>query len=181
MDVRTLCLAVLAHGDASGYEIKKALEEGPYAHFYRASFGSIYPALAKLAEARLVTAREEEQQKRPDKKVYRLTQAGRLELARALNAAPVGPDYLRSPFLLVLFQADLLLPERCRALVDARIAWLENWVEKLSAKSCPEEKRYQGAGPDFVCGYGLAVYRAELEYLRAHRHRVEEAADSLAA
>jgi PadR family transcriptional regulator AphA len=44
MNVRTLCLGILAQHDASGYEIKKAVEEGLFAHFIDASYGSIYPA-----------------------------------------------------------------------------------------------------------------------------------------
>ncbi|MCZ6511637.1 MAG: PadR family transcriptional regulator, partial [Alphaproteobacteria bacterium] len=48
MDTKTLCLGVLTHGDASGYEIKKALEDGPFGHIQEIGFGSIYPALAKL-------------------------------------------------------------------------------------------------------------------------------------
>ena len=47
MDIRTLCLGILTFGDATGYEIKKRLE-GPMRHYYDASFGSIYPALAGL-------------------------------------------------------------------------------------------------------------------------------------
>jgi PadR family transcriptional regulator AphA len=176
MDVKTLCLAVLAHGDASGYEIKKALEEGAYAHFYRASFGSIYPALARLAEAGLVTAREEEQANRPDKRVYALAAAGRAELARALNSEPIGPDYVRSPFILSLFHADLLRPERLRSLIDQRVAWLADWVAKLeeaAKEDDPACRRYAGAGPHFVCDYGLACYRAELEFLERNRQRLE--------
>ena len=49
MDVRTFCLGVLSLGDATGYEIKKQAEDGPFSHFYKAGFGSIYPALARLA------------------------------------------------------------------------------------------------------------------------------------
>ncbi len=56
MDVKTLCLAVLFQGEATGYEIKKAFEEGPFAHFQRASFGSIYPALSKLLVEELAEA-----------------------------------------------------------------------------------------------------------------------------
>ena len=47
MDVKTLCIGILSLGDASGYEIKKQLEER-FSFFYDASFGSIYPALNKL-------------------------------------------------------------------------------------------------------------------------------------
>ena len=77
MDVKTLCLAVLFQGEATGYEIKKAFEEGPFAHFQRASFGSIYPSLSRLLAEGLAEAEAHEQDGRPDKKVYRLTAAGR--------------------------------------------------------------------------------------------------------
>ena len=43
MNVRTLCLGVLSAGEASGYEIKKEIEEGLFSHFIEASYGSIYP------------------------------------------------------------------------------------------------------------------------------------------
>ena len=33
MNVRTLCLGVLSSGEASGYEIKKEIEEGLFSHF----------------------------------------------------------------------------------------------------------------------------------------------------
>ena len=38
-----------------------------------------------------------------------------------------------------------------------------------------EEKcrRYQGVGPDFVHGYGMAIYKAELEYLESRRRAFE--------
>ncbi len=41
MDAKTLCLGALSRGDASGYEIKKAFEEGPLSHIHEASFGAI--------------------------------------------------------------------------------------------------------------------------------------------
>ena len=57
MDVKILCLGVLSRGEASGYEIKKAFEEGPFSHFHQASFGSIYPALNALSAEGLVACR----------------------------------------------------------------------------------------------------------------------------
>ena len=65
MDVRTICLAILTRGDATGYEIKKLFEDGGYRHFVEASFGSIYPALNRLTEEGLVSVRAEAQEKRP--------------------------------------------------------------------------------------------------------------------
>jgi hypothetical protein len=54
MDVKTLCLGVLTEGNKSGYEIKRCFEEA-FSHFFVAGFGSIYPALAELSRAGLVT------------------------------------------------------------------------------------------------------------------------------
>ena len=72
MDAKNLCLGALTCGDASGYEIKKMFEEGPFAYFHQVSFGSIYPALAKLCDQQLISMREESQEGRPDKKVVAL-------------------------------------------------------------------------------------------------------------
>ena len=44
MNVRTICLAILYDGEATGYEIRKLSVEGEYSYFIDASFGSIYPA-----------------------------------------------------------------------------------------------------------------------------------------
>ena len=107
MDTKTLCLGVLSRGDASGYEIKKAFEEGPLSHIHEASFGAIYPALTRLDAQGLVACREMAQEKRPDKKVYSITEAGREALLGALMAPPAH-DKVRSDFLFILFFAQML-------------------------------------------------------------------------
>lgn len=167
MDVRTLCLGVLALGSASGYEIKKRLE-GPFQHFYDASFGSIYPALNRLLQERLVSCAHEAQSNRPDKKVYALTPEGRFELVRELSAEP-GPDRLRSEFLVTMMFADLLPTRHVATFIDSRIVWYGETLAKLRALlDCrlTEQQR-------FVVGYGMAAYTAELKYLEDNRHRVE--------
>ena len=119
MDAKTLCLAVLSRGDASGYEIKKKLEEAPFSHFQDTGFGSIYPALGALSKDGLVTGRAMPQEKRPDKKVYSITPAGRTTLIEALQHPP-GPDKFRSDFLFILFLADHASPEHLRRIIDDR-------------------------------------------------------------
>lgn len=58
MDVKTLCLGILNRADATGYEIKKACDDGPLGHFQVAGFGSIYPALNFLRGDGLVSVTE---------------------------------------------------------------------------------------------------------------------------
>ena len=125
MDTKTLCLGVISLGAASGYEIKKAFEEDALNHLYHTSYGSIYPALTALTEEGLADCAEMAQEKKPDKKVYSITEAGRKALLKALSAPP-AEDKFRSDFLFIMFFAHLLPPPHVARLIDQRIAWYEN-------------------------------------------------------
>jgi len=164
MDAKTLCLGVLARGDASGYEIKKSFEEGPFAHIQAASFGSIYPALTKLSEDGLLACRAEPQDKRPDKKVYSITPAGRDALAARLMQPPAA-DRVSSDFLFIMFFAHVLPPPLLADFIDQRIAWYEASIERM--QGCGVETR--PPGERFVHGFGLAWYETAARYLREHR------------
>ena len=165
MDTRTLCLGVLNRGDASGYEIKKSFEQGPLAHFQEASFGSIYPALTRLSDDGLVICRAQAQNKRPDKKLYSITQAGRAALEEALHRPP-SDDEVRSDFLFVLFFAHLLPAATVNRLIEERIAWYEDVLQRMTDNADLDNRP---AGERFVHGLGLAVYRCARDYLRDHR------------
>ncbi len=169
MDIKTLCLGVLSRGDATGYEIKKAFEEGPFGHIHVASFGAIYPALAALSEAGMVQGTEMAQEKRPDKKVFSITERGRSAFFEALIAPP-GEDKVRSDFLFILFFAHLLPASRLAALIDRRIAWYRECLQRMEACSYENGR----AGEVFVHGLGLAVYQAAADYLSAHRDRLHD-------
>ncbi|MFZ5608554.1 MAG: PadR family transcriptional regulator [Pseudomonadota bacterium] len=167
MDVRTLCLGILALGDATGYEIKKLVADGAFSFFSEASYGSIYPALARLMEEGLVTCREESQDGKPDKKVYSLTPKGRAELTHALERDP-GPDRQRSEFLAALLFAEAVSPERVAELIDDRIDHHRDRIQALEEMARSE---LTPAG-EFVLGYGLSVQRAALDYLEKNRARL---------
>ncbi len=167
MDTRSLCLGVLSRGDASGYEIKKAFEEGPLSHIHEASFGAIYPALNRLDAQGLVACRELAQEKRPDKKVYSITEAGRAALLEALLAPPAR-DKVRSDFLFILFFARMLDAPRLAELIDRRIAWYRDCLARMEA--CDLSLCHPGEA--FVHGLVRAVYEAAAAYLTAHRERL---------
>ena len=89
MDVKTICLGVLCTREATGYDIKKHFETA-FSHFFLAGFGSIYPALAELSDAGLVSCEERSSGGRPGRKVYRATEAGRASVGWALARHDVG-------------------------------------------------------------------------------------------
>ena len=159
MNITTLCLGVLALGEASGYEIKKRFE-GPFRHMHEPSFGSIYPALAKLTRDGLVSCAVQAQEKRPSKKVYSITPAGRAALREELERALPGPDRIRSDFLVTMLFSNILTAGFVDAAIAERVAFYRELVAVLESNDCGGN-----AGREFVRGYGVAVCRAAIEYL----------------
>jgi len=172
--VKTLCLAILSMGDASGYEIKKLLE-GPFSHIHEASFGAIYPALARLQEEGSVTCEERSQEKRPDKKVYALTQRGRFDLIQELTIVP-GPDRIRSDFLVLMLYAHLLPPAHIANVIDKRLGILQALLGELDNENGAPVPAGEESSAEFVRGYGKAVLKAAHDYIAENRHLVEGAA-----
>lgn len=167
MNIRTLCLGILTLGDATGYEIKKMVE-GPFSHFYRASFGSIYPALSRLTEEGFVLCTATAQERRPPKKVYRIGPDGRLAFVDDLMA-PIEADAMRSDFLMMMFFSHLLPAQHLARVLDRRLAEYREGAARLlgTVSDAPT------AGQRFVCGFGVAVYGAAGDFLEENRHLVE--------
>lgn len=168
MDVKTLCLGMLClGGEACGYEIKKRFE-ALFRHFYPAGYGSIYPALAELAEAGLVTCRAVPQEGRPERKVYSVTAAGRRQFADTLHTCQ--PQHrLRSEFLAAIYFAELMDPHRLDELLDDRLRQLREAEAHIAAV----QDAWPGAVPPgarFVAGFGALLARAAADYIEANRH-----------
>lgn len=171
MNVRTLCLSILYLQDASGYEIRKLCTEGEGAYFVEASFGSIYPALAKLDEDGLVTSRVEHQSGKPSKKIYSITASGRDAFVEALHE-PIGDDIFRSPFLLFARFSHLLDEDLVRDRLTARLNQMDGEIEQLRRLQSDLDSGVDISGTvnqendAWVIAYGLAC----LEVARTHLH-----------
>ncbi len=163
MNIRTLCLGALSFKEASGYEIKKEIEEGLFSHFIDASFGSIYPALTQLNVEGLVTLRAEEQTGRPDKKVYAITDAGHDALAKALSVVPARDKY-KSEFLFEMFMQHYLTAGHIVVALEKQLADLNSDLSQMDqCKADSAQMRVPGC--EFVMGYGEAVLIAGANYI----------------
>ena len=167
MDIRTLCLGILSLGEATGYEIRKMVREGRFSFFSEASYGSIYPALTDMTREGLVACRAESQAGRPDKKIYRLTGAGRKMLEQSL-ATPPGPDRHRSDFLATLLFAESVTPGRMTALIEDRISGHDEQIALLTDLLDED----QSPGARFVLEYGLAMQEAARRFLADNKARL---------
>jgi DNA-binding PadR family transcriptional regulator len=166
MSVRTLCLGILSMGEATGYEIRKKVEEGIFSHFIDASYGSIYPALARMLREGLVRVRtEDDGSGRPPRKVYTITENGRAELARALNTDP-APDKFKSEFLFQMLFMDRVDPAHLAVIYDAYIEQQEEELARCEDSRC-ELPDHPGAR--FVNDYGRVMLSTAISFLRERR------------
>ncbi|MEM1401098.1 MAG: PadR family transcriptional regulator [Pseudomonadota bacterium] len=168
MDAKTLCLGVLSRGQASGYEIRKEFEEGPFSHFQDVGYGSIYPALKRLVDDGQAEFAEQDQDDRPDKKVYRITARGRQSLFDQVNKIP-GPDKFRSDFLFVLMFVELMEPAYLDQVLAERIAFHNSALEHIGKGV---SKPSLSPGEKFVKEFGTEWHRMAAEFLDAKRHEL---------
>src|SRR5689334_3966968 len=98
-------LALLATGPAHGYELKQAMEQRFGSVLPPLNAGQIYTTLSRLERDGLVEDSAVEQNGRPNKRVYRLTEVGRVELNRwVADATP--QSRLKDDFVMKLVLAQ---------------------------------------------------------------------------
>jgi DNA-binding PadR family transcriptional regulator len=102
--MRQHLLALLAKEPAHGYELKLALEQTFGAAYPSPNIGQIYVTLKRLEADGLVRGEDVEQDSRPNKKVYELTQAGWDAVAAWVDEPADGPR-VRDDFFVKLILA----------------------------------------------------------------------------
>jgi PadR family transcriptional regulator, regulatory protein AphA len=135
-------LGQVAAGASTGYQVRARLVAGA-AHFWHASYSQIYAELRRLEELGYVGEERVVQEKRPNKRVYTITPAGRQAL-RSWLVQPWGLAHLRDESLVKLTLADVL-PEaevvaQLRSLKTAhesRMAEFEAQIASLPEDSSP--------------------------------------------
>ena len=120
-------LVSLAERSASGYELGRRFDAS-IGHFWSATHQQIYKVLGRMADAGLVAVEEVEQEGRPDKKVYAVTDDGLAELRR-WTTEPTPPERLRSTFAVKL--RALPFGDRDAIVTDVRRR-REQYREKLA-------------------------------------------------
>lgn len=169
MNTKELLLSVLMAGPATGYDIKKILEQ-EVSKIVDVTISNIYPALNELAEEGLVTFERVEQESRPNKKVYKISGAGRAVCIDALMTRDAR-HRLRSEFMFMLSFAPYLPRSRVAELLEHRLtdtAAANSALDELEAEGSPVTGALS-PGQNFCVGLGRALIEAERAYILAHR------------
>jgi DNA-binding PadR family transcriptional regulator len=121
-------LGLVARRERSGYDLLKSIEGG-VGFFWTPAKSQLYALLPRLVERGLLKARRVEQDKRPDKTIYRITPAGRRALREGLMQASPAVD--RNPFELRVFFGEHLPRGALRRMIKARRDSQQAHLERL--------------------------------------------------
>ncbi|MUL82985.1 MULTISPECIES: PadR family transcriptional regulator [unclassified Mycolicibacterium] len=150
MALRDAVLAALLDGEASGYDLAKGFDAS-VANFWMATPQQLYRELDRMASEGLIAARLVEQDRRPNKRLYSLTDEGRQALLE-FTEVPPKPGAIREDLLVQIQAVDSGNIEAVRDSLTERLRWA---TAKLA--------RYRRVQDHLLAGRTEDVYLAESE------------------
>ena len=123
-------LGLLTFREMSGYDLKLLADRSIKDFYWSPTKSQIYGELRRLESHGLVTMREVIQERRPDKRIYTITPAGRAAMQQWLARTEVKPDTYKSQLLLKLFFGHLVSSQHLITLVEERQQELKTSLER---------------------------------------------------
>jgi DNA-binding PadR family transcriptional regulator len=171
MALRNAILAALVDGESSGYDLAKAFDVA-VANFWTATAQQLYRELEQLEAQGLVVARLVEQQRRPNKRLFSLTDAGRQALREFSTRTP-KPTAIRDELLVQVQALELGDGPSIRSAVEARLEASESKLQRyqrsreylLAGRSEPEYlSQADRLGPYLTLARGIAFEQENLRW-----------------
>ncbi|MFS0647428.1 PadR family transcriptional regulator [Siminovitchia sp. 179-K 8D1 HS] len=160
-------LGILTTECKSGYAIKQLIDQS-LNHFWKISYGQIYPTLKLIVEEELATVHISSQEGKPDRKEYHLTQKGKIVLKDWLEKPVEQIPVERNEILLKLFfgrhrskENTLLHLEEYKRKLEERYETYSRIEQMISTnKHDKEDARYWL----FTLDYGKRITMAAIEW-----------------
>jgi DNA-binding PadR family transcriptional regulator len=143
MSVRDAVLAALLEGESSGYDLAKSFDAS-VANFWMATPQQLYRELDRLAEQGLIQARVVQQERRPNKRMYSLTEAGYDAIQQFTSRAP-KPSVTRDELAVKVMAVDVGNAQAVREFTVERLQWA---TAKLQRYERMRTRMLDGLGED---------------------------------
>jgi len=162
----------------TGYDLKKFFDMS-VGHFWTTTQSHIYKALNDLEEEGWVEKKFVNQEDKPNRKEYSITETGRTELRRWLTT-PLSPAPVREAWLVQLFFSHISSDEEIIELIEERGKNIREIVNSYKAqtqvaipKDLPPGLERASALWQITLDYGLAFYQFELKWNKEMLERVK--------
>jgi DNA-binding PadR family transcriptional regulator len=169
--VDVVVLGLLAEEPLYGYRILERYRSQSIAYWTEVGRASVYQALRRMEAEGLIAGRAEEGTGGPDRRVFRITRAGRDTLRSRLAELASGSAPYDTDAGLSLGFVHLLSAAEARSALEAREVGLRDLLEAIRAERA-RSSADSGAGrvaADAMLDRQEALARAELAWLGRYR------------
>ncbi|WP_406440167.1 PadR family transcriptional regulator [Streptomyces sp. NBC_01613] len=192
MALRNAVMAALLEGEASGYDLAKGFEAS-VANFWMATPQQLYRELERMEKEGLVSARVVQQERRPNKRLFSLTDAGLEVLRDYVGEAPAKPLALRDELMVKVQCVDIGDARDVDAVRASVAERFERSTAKLARYQRMQERMLDGRseeeylataeriGPYLTLLGGIALEQANLQWGETVLKRLEQRASTLGA
>ena len=178
-------LGLLSFAERSGYDLKRFADISIKHFFWSPASSQIYAELRRLESIGFIAQREVEQERRPDKRLYKISPDGREALQRWLVRPELEPEVLKSSLMLNLFFGSLMPVENIIEQIERyRESLMEVITEfEVTEAMIKDSEEYFFPYLTVKCGIArakatLAWTEEVLEQLRQKKSQVREHVDS---
>ncbi|WP_282937373.1 PadR family transcriptional regulator [Paenibacillus sp. RC67] len=165
-------LGLLMGSSMSGYDIKQQFEE-LLSYFFDASFGTIYPTLSKMEKEGLITKESIEQQGKPNKNMYTITEKGKEQFQHYLDSK-LQNNVLRSDFMVRMFFGEFAEPALIQSWMEEAIAREEAHLDRLN-NDYERYGKYMTPTQEICIQIGIASSEGNLKIVRDGLTRIKQA------
>lgn len=131
MTGKDIILGLLMEKSRTGYELNEVFEK-VFTHFYKTSYGMIYPTLKKLTKEGFVEKEVVIQESKPNKNVYTITETGEQEFYKYLQTQ-ISPEARESEFLVRMYLGEYVSKKKLLEWVEEELLRKREIIEKLHA------------------------------------------------
>ncbi|MEU6404274.1 PadR family transcriptional regulator [Streptomyces sp. NPDC046985] len=184
MALRDAVMAALLEGEASGYDLAKGFDAS-VANFWTATPQQLYRELERMEGEGLISARVVVQERRPNKRLFSLTEAGMAAVRDYVAGPPGRPPAIRDELLVRVQCVDVGDAEAVRAAIterreraETKLARYERLRERLLDGRTEDEYCAQAEriGPYLTLLRGLSFEREDIRWCEIALSRLERRA-----
>jgi DNA-binding PadR family transcriptional regulator len=174
MELRLLILGLLFEQDLHPYEVLQILKTRQVHNYIKVNYGTLYYAFDQMEKNGWIEVKEVIQEdRRPEKRIYRITEDGRGQLRRMLHKVFLNEAKIFHPLYPALMNAHLAAPDQVADAIRERLKKTREQKEFLC-------NLYQRKVPDHPYGTVMLIKNAlmhteaELEWLEEFLQGIEE-------
>ncbi|WP_371018761.1 PadR family transcriptional regulator [Pseudalkalibacillus sp. JSM 102089] len=162
-------LGLLTTGCRTGYSMKQMMDDS-LNHFWKISYGQIYPTLKSLLDEELITVQKQSESGKPDKKEYELTQLGWDALKKWMETPVEEVALEKNELLLKLFFSHHQSDEAVKKQLESYLAKL---LDRFKTYEAIEEMIVQTYGDQgdakfwlMTLDYGKRTTKVAIEWAK---------------